>query len=202
MPILQVSYPAGALNAVSKPVLAARLTNVLLTMEGGARTPGGLAFATVLFSEVPREDWFVGGRTDDAHVHPPGKFLVRVTIPEGYMSQAHKSEVHAMVNQEFLEVLGGGHSASGGGSVLVTIEEVTEGDWGCAGRTISLASIADSVGLPVAGPRFRWVLEYFAAKARQFKSAGYPDDTGGLLPPRRQEKSPTPENHGALCHRD
>jgi hypothetical protein len=45
--------------------------------------------------------------TDDTHVHPPGKFLVRVTIPEGYMSQAHKSEVHAMINQEFLEVLGG-----------------------------------------------------------------------------------------------
>jgi hypothetical protein len=43
----------------------------------------------------------------------------------------------------------------------------------------------------VGGPRFRWVLEYFAAKARLFKSAGYPDDTGGLLSPKRQEKSPT-----------
>ena len=191
MPVLQVSYPAGSLDAVSKPALAERLTNVLLTMEGGARTPGGLASATVLFSEVPREDWFVGGRTDDTHVHPPGKFLVRVTVPEGYMSQAHKSEVHALVNHAFLEVLGGGSSASAGGSILVTVEEVTEGDWGCAGRTISLASIADSVGLPAAGPRFLWVLEYFAAKARLFKSAGYPEDTGGLLPSRRQEKSPT-----------
>jgi phenylpyruvate tautomerase PptA (4-oxalocrotonate tautomerase family) len=191
MPVLQVSYPAGSLDAVSKPALAERLTNVLLTMEGGARTPGGLAFATVLFSEVPREEWFVGGRTDDTHVHPPGKFLVRVTVPEGYMSQAHKSEVHALVNHAFLEVLGGGSSASAGGSILVTVEEVTEGDWGCAGRTISLASIADSVGLPAAGPRFLWVLEYFAAKARLFKSAGYPEDTGGLLPSRRQEKSPT-----------
>jgi phenylpyruvate tautomerase PptA (4-oxalocrotonate tautomerase family) len=195
MPVIQVSYPADALDAASKPALAAGLTNVLLTMEGGARTPGGLAFATVLFSEVPREDWFVGGHTDDTLVHPPGKFLVRVTIPEGYMSQAHKSEVHAMVNQAFLEVLGGGNSASAGGSILVTIEEVTEGDWGCAGRTISLASIADSVGLPVGGPRFRWVLEYFAAKARLFKSAGYPDDTGGLLSPKRQEKSPTASKH-------
>jgi phenylpyruvate tautomerase PptA (4-oxalocrotonate tautomerase family) len=173
MPVLQISYPAGTLDAVSKPALAERLTNVLLTMEGGARTAGGLAFASVLFSEVPREDWFVGGRTDDTHVHPPGKFLV-----------------HASVNHAFLEVLGGGNSASAGGSILVSIEEVTEGDWGCAGRTISLASIADSVGLPVAGPRFRWVLEYFAAKARLFKSAGYPEDTGGLLPPKRQEKIP------------
>jgi phenylpyruvate tautomerase PptA (4-oxalocrotonate tautomerase family) len=191
MLVLQVSYPAGALDAVTKPALAARLTNALLTMEGGARTPGGLAFATVLFSEVPREDWLVGGRTDDTHVHRPGKFLVRVTIPEGYMSQAHKSDVHAMVNHAFLEVLGGGTSSSAGGSILVTIEEVTEGDWGCAGRTISLASIADSVGLPVGGPRFRWVLEYFAAKARLFKSAGYPDDTGGLLPAKRRENSRT-----------
>jgi phenylpyruvate tautomerase PptA (4-oxalocrotonate tautomerase family) len=189
MPIMQVSYPAGTLDAVTKAALAGGLTDVLLTMEGGARTAGGLAFATVLFSQVSPEDWFVGGRSDDTHVHPPGKFLVRVTIPEGYMSQAHKSEVHAMVNETFLKVLGNDKSASTGGSILVTIEEITEGDWGCAGRTISLASIADSVGLPAAGPRFRWVLDYFAAKARMFKSAGYPSDTGGLLPAKLSANS-------------
>jgi phenylpyruvate tautomerase PptA (4-oxalocrotonate tautomerase family) len=194
MPVIQVSYPAQALNTSKKAALGRLLTEVLLTMEGGARTPGGLDFATVLFSEVARGDWYVGGLADDTHVHAPGKFLVRVTIPEGYMSQTHKSEVHSMVNDAFLTVLGGRGSAAAGGSILVTIEEVTEGDWGCAGRTISLASIADSVGLSKAGPRFRWVLDYFAAKSRLFKSAGYPEDTGGLLP--TQAASPEPRNLG------
>jgi phenylpyruvate tautomerase PptA (4-oxalocrotonate tautomerase family) len=190
VPVMQVSHPVGSLDAAKKTALAARLTNVLLTMEGGARTPGGLAFATVLFSELQGEDWYVGGRTDESFVHPPGKFLVRVTVPEGYMSQTHKSEVHSMVNDAFIEVLGGRNSAAAGGSILVTIEEVIEGNWGCGGRTISLASIADSVGLPKDGPRFRWVLDYFAAKARQFRSAGYPNDAGGLLPAEHQNNPP------------
>jgi phenylpyruvate tautomerase PptA (4-oxalocrotonate tautomerase family) len=189
MPVFQVQYLAASLDADHKAALSVRLTDVLLHMEGGARTPGGLAFATVLFNEVPSADWYVGGRTDDTYVHPPGKFLVRVTIPEGYMSQAHKSEVHAMVNASFLDVLGGRDSGSGGASILVIIEEVTEGDWGCAGKTISLASIAGTVGLSKSGERFQWVRAYFAAKARQFAAARYPADVGGLFPGSETEGS-------------
>jgi phenylpyruvate tautomerase PptA (4-oxalocrotonate tautomerase family) len=107
--------------------------------------------------------------------------MVRVSIPEGYMNQAHKSEVHALVNAAFLEAFEIAPSPTAGANVLVTIEEVTEGNWGSRGRTISLADIAESVGLPRAGARFQWVLSYFAAKARQFAAAGYPTDAGGLL---------------------
>jgi phenylpyruvate tautomerase PptA (4-oxalocrotonate tautomerase family) len=182
MPVLQVRYPKGALDSKTKGALAAKLTDVLLSMEGGARTPGGLAFATVLFAEVQLEDWWVGGTTDSTHVGLPGKFLVNVTVPEGYMSQPDKTSVHAMVNQAFLEVLGDPKDATQGANILVTIEEVPEGNWGCRGETISLAAIADSVGLSKTGERFRWVKAYFAAKARQFAAAAYPSDTGGLLP--------------------
>jgi phenylpyruvate tautomerase PptA (4-oxalocrotonate tautomerase family) len=181
MPVLQVYCPQDALPADRKAALAAQLTDVLLRMEGGARTSGGLAFATVFFTEVSAGDWWVGGRTDATYVSPPGKFLVRVSIPEGYMSQTHKSEVHAMVNAAFIAVLGDPGDARQGTSILVTIEEVTEGNWGCSGKTLSLASIADAVGLPKTGDRFRWLQAYFAAKARQFRTASYPADTGGLL---------------------
>jgi hypothetical protein len=57
---------------------------------------------------------------------------------------------------------------------------VPEGNWGAAGRTISLATIADSVGLSKNGLRFAWSKTYFAAKARARAAAGYPADTGGL----------------------
>jgi phenylpyruvate tautomerase PptA (4-oxalocrotonate tautomerase family) len=191
MPILQIYYPEDALSADRKAALAGQLTEVLLDMEGGARTQGGLAFATVFFMAIPAGDWWVGGRTDAGYVSKPGKFLVRLSVPEGYMSQTHKSEVHAMVNAAFLRVLGedAGDSRQGS-SVLVIIEEVTEGNWGSGGRTISLASIADAVGLSKSGARFRWVQAYFAAKMRQFAAAGYPADTGGLLPQHGDEKRP------------
>ena len=181
MPIMQVFYPQGALPGDRKAALAQELTDVLLHMEGNAKTAGGLGFASVLFTEVAPSDWWVGGHTDDTYVSPPGKFLVRVSIPEGYMNQAHKTEVHAAVTQAIVTVTGNPNDPGQGRSIQVIIEEVTEGNWGAHGKTISLASIADTVGLPKNGERFQWVRAYFAAKARQFQAAGYPADIGGLL---------------------
>jgi phenylpyruvate tautomerase PptA (4-oxalocrotonate tautomerase family) len=68
MPVIQLQYPQGSLDAERKSRLASRLTEVMLQMEGGARTEGGIAFATVLFSEVPQGDWWTGGRTDERYL--------------------------------------------------------------------------------------------------------------------------------------
>jgi phenylpyruvate tautomerase PptA (4-oxalocrotonate tautomerase family) len=191
MPVMHIHYPSGALDASQKSTLAGRLTDALLDMEGGARTDGGRAFATVLFTPVASGDWWVGGRDDESYVSPPGRFLVRVSIPEGYMDQRHKSSVHRAVNAAICDAYGGTGDPKLGANILVTIEEVTEGNWGAAGRTISLASIAETVGLSKTSDRFRWVLEYFAAKTRAFRAAGYPAGTGGLLP-TALETSDTP----------
>jgi phenylpyruvate tautomerase PptA (4-oxalocrotonate tautomerase family) len=159
------------------------LTDVLLMMEGGAKTRGGLAFAMVLFTAVDEADWWVGGRTDATYVAPPGKFLVRVSVPEGYMNATHKTEVHVAVNAAIADVVGTPGDPQPGASVLVIIDEVPEGNWGVRGETISLARIADTVGLAKTSERFKWVRAYFDAKARLRAAADYPADTGGLLPP-------------------
>lgn len=183
MPIMNVQYPAGGLDATSKADLAGRLTEVLIRMEGGAGTHGGRAFASVLFTELPRGDWWVGGVTDDTFVAPPGRFLVHVEIPEGYMSAEHKNEVHAWVAESILASTGADPKApSVGSSILVVIDEVTEGNWSAAGHPISLETIADSVGLAKDGPRFTWSKAYFEAKARMLDADRFPMDVGGLMP--------------------
>jgi phenylpyruvate tautomerase PptA (4-oxalocrotonate tautomerase family) len=187
MPVINVQYPQGSMDGAQKHALAQRLTEVLLMMEGGAKTAGGLGFASVLFAEIPANDWWVGGRTDATFVAPPGKFLVHVSIPEGYMNQTHKSEVHAAVNRAIVDTLGATGGPGEGASALVIIDEVAEGNWGSGGKTISLALIAEKVGLPRNGARFKWVKAYFAAKARQFAAAGYPSDCGGLLAAEGEE---------------
>jgi phenylpyruvate tautomerase PptA (4-oxalocrotonate tautomerase family) len=118
-------------------------------MEGGANTRGGRAFAWVLFTPVNAGDWWNGGRQDDEFVDTPGRFLVHVSVPEGYMNAQHKSEVHGAVNDAIVATMGGAHAHAGGHSVLVVIDEVPEGNWSAAGRSISLTSIAATVGLPV-----------------------------------------------------
>ena len=148
-----VTRPAAALDPARKAALARKLTDVLIAMEGGA------------FRISPR------------------RCLVHVTVPEGYMDATRKSEVHEAANAAIIEVMGGPDTPRIGASVLVVIDEVIEGDWGAAGRTISLASIADTVGRPKTGDRFAWVSAYFDAKARQYASAGYPARARGILAP-------------------
>jgi phenylpyruvate tautomerase PptA (4-oxalocrotonate tautomerase family) len=124
----------------------------------------------------------VGGYTDTTYVQPPGKFLVRVSIPEGYMNQMHKTEVHSAVTRAIVEIESPG-TPSDGTNVLVIIEEVLEGNWGAAGNTLTLNKIADAVGLSRTGERFKWVRAYFDSKARSYAAAKYPADASGLLPP-------------------
>jgi phenylpyruvate tautomerase PptA (4-oxalocrotonate tautomerase family) len=179
MPIMNVSYGAGDLNDASKADLAKNLTDVMIRMEGGANTHGGRAFAWVLFNELSVGDWWAGGETGNGYIAPPGRFLVHVSIPEGYMNTTHKGEVHSWVTEAILAAT----TASGpdaGHSIQVIIDDVPEGNWAAAGHTISLANIAESVGLSKSGSRFAWSKSYFAAKARARIVAGYPADTGGL----------------------
>ena len=190
MPIMQVYHIDSALDASRKAQLARRLTDVLIAMEGGADTQGGRAFAWVLFTPVKAEDWWIGGRQDDELVDPPGRFLVHVTIPEGYMNAQHKSAVHAAVNAAILASMGLEGERGGGQGILVVIDEVPEGNWGAAGRTISLTSIAAAVGLPVDGERFAWIRSYFAAKRRHLAAAGYPADLGGVASRFRALRTP------------
>jgi phenylpyruvate tautomerase PptA (4-oxalocrotonate tautomerase family) len=182
MPIMQVLYPQLALDPKSKVVLAQKLTDVLIKMEGGAGTQAGCAFASVLLTPIDPENWFVGGVTDGTFVAKAGKFLVYVTIPEGYMNATHKTEVHSWVNDAILQVTGFSGDSTAGANILVVINEVPEGNWGANGKTIGLDSISEAVGLSKHSERFQWVEKYFAAKERALKAAGYPEDTGGVLP--------------------
>jgi phenylpyruvate tautomerase PptA (4-oxalocrotonate tautomerase family) len=181
MPIIRVYGPEDALDAATKAKLAQHLTDAMIAMEGGTNTWGGRAFAWVLFTSLKPDDWWVGGRRDDHFVYPPGRFLVHVTIPEGYMNAQHKRQVHASVNAAVMAAMGRADEPDPGRSILVVIDEVTEGNWGAAGQTISLNAIAGTVGLSTDGERFAWVRSYFAAKRRQFEAAGYPPDVGGLM---------------------
>ncbi|WP_109476811.1 4-oxalocrotonate tautomerase [Paraburkholderia sp. C35] len=178
MPVMNVRYAVGSLDAASKAVLANRLTEVLIQMEGGANTPGGRDFAWVRFDESARDDFWIGGQSNvGAEIGPT--FLVDVTIPEGYMNRTHKNEVHSWVASAISEATG--HAASDV-PLLTVITEVPEGNWSTRGVPISLETTAVVVGLPSDGERLRWSRKYFEAKARALAAADYPSDMGGLLP--------------------
>ena len=186
MPIMDVRYATGSLNAASKSVLANRLTDVLVWMEGGANTTGGRAFAWVCFTEIAEDNlWIAGQRNVGSEVGPT--FLVNISVPEGYMNRAHKNEVHAWIASAIADATG---EVASDLRILTIIDEVTEGNWGSRGMPISLGSIAVAVGQPRDGERLQWSRAYFEAKARAIAAAGFPTDMGGLPSsmPRALEK--------------
>jgi len=136
-----VTYQSGSISDTQKAALAARLTEIMIQMEGSADTFGGRSFAWVIYDEIKHGDWWAGGRTDAQYVAPPGKFLVDVRIPEGYMNAAYKDEVQMGVNSALMDVLGASGEARAGGSAQVVIQEITEDNWAAAGKTISLANM-------------------------------------------------------------
>ncbi len=183
MPIMDVRYATGSLDTAGKAVLAKRLTDVLIQMEGGANTAGGRAFAWVCFNELAKDDLWIAGRPDVASDAGP-TFLVHVSIPEGYMNREHKNEVHASVASAIASATGVAASEL---RILTVIDEVTEGNWGSRGLPISLETIAVAVGQPADGQRIGWSRSYFAAKARAAATAGFPADMGGLPPSMSRE---------------
>jgi len=183
MPIMDVRYAVGSLDAAGKALLAERLTEVLIQMEGGANTEGGRAFAWVCFTEFAADDLWIAGRCNVASGSGP-TFLVHISIPEGYMNREHKNDVHAWVASA---ITGATDVAASELRLLTVIDEVTEGNWGSRGSPISLESIAVAVGQPEDGPRLGWSRSYFAAKARAVVMAGFPADVGGLPPSMSRE---------------
>jgi phenylpyruvate tautomerase PptA (4-oxalocrotonate tautomerase family) len=183
MPIMDVRYAAGSLDAASKSILATRLTDVLVRMEGGANSPGGRAFAWVYFTEIAEDNLWVAGQSNVGTEAGP-TFLVNVSVPEGYMNRAHKNEVHAWIASAIAGATG---KAASDLRILTVIDEVTEGNWGSRGLPISLEAIAVTVGQPQDGERLQWSRAYFGAKARAVASAGFPSDMGGLPPSMSRE---------------
>jgi phenylpyruvate tautomerase PptA (4-oxalocrotonate tautomerase family) len=183
MPIMDVRYAAGSLNAASKSKLANQLTNVLIQMEGGANTPGGRAFAWVCFTEITEDNLWIAGQSNvGAKIGPT--FWVNVSVPEGYMNRAHNNEVHAWIASAIAEATG---ITASDLRILTVIDEVTEDNWGSRGIPISLESIAVAVGQPQDGERLQWSRAYFGAKARAVAAAGFPPDAGGLPPSMLRE---------------
>jgi hypothetical protein len=71
-------------------------------------------------------DWWVGGRTGSTYVKPAGKFLARIDVPEGYMSQVDKTNVHVALHKAIVEVAGTGDAPDQGASIMVIVNEVGE----------------------------------------------------------------------------
>ena len=129
MPIIDFTYPQGALEPDAREALVGELTTALLRAERAPDTDFFRSITWVHVHALPDEDVFAAGRpVSEPH------FRVEVTVPEGALSERRKQEFVSEATRVLLEASGLGEAD--GLRVWVLIREVPDGNWGAAGQVV------------------------------------------------------------------
>jgi phenylpyruvate tautomerase PptA (4-oxalocrotonate tautomerase family) len=138
MPMIELTYPQGALDAEAKETLVDELATKLLSREGAPDTDFFRSITWVYVNEVPAGSLAVGGRDTDAEP----RFRVQVTVPEGALSERRKAGLVADVHEVVSAAAGLGEAESL--HVWTLIRDVPEGNWGAAGQLVRFQQLAEA----------------------------------------------------------
>ena len=129
MPMIELTIPAGAIDAEGRTALADELATKLLAREGAPDTDFFRTNTWVYVNEVSEEQLLVGGRDGGE-----GRFKVEITTPKGALSQRRRegivADAHAAVSRA------AGLSEEEGYRVWVLCREIDEGSWGAGGGVV------------------------------------------------------------------
>ena len=129
MPMIEVTYPEGAVPAGAKDALIEELATVLLRAERAPDTEFFRSITWVYVNEIPAGSLYVGGK-------PGGdaRFRVQITVPEGALSDRRKGELVEGVTAAVTEAAG--LTEADGLRVWTLIRDVPDGNWGAAGQQV------------------------------------------------------------------
>ena len=137
MPMIDITYPEGALSAEQRAQLANELTTALLRAE---RAPDTEFFRSVTWAyvhELPAEMVISAG----APVAKP-TFRVEVTTPEGALSDRRRAELVGEATRVVREIAGIAEEEAL--RVWVLCHEVPEGRWGAAGQVVRFEQLRET----------------------------------------------------------
>ena len=127
MPMMDLTYPAGALSAEAKATLAEDLTTVLLRAERAPDTDFFRQITWLFVHELPAEDALAAGA-------PAPIFRLQVTVPQGALSERRKDELVREATHVLRKATGVGEADAL--RLWVVIGEVPDGNWGAGGTVV------------------------------------------------------------------
>ena len=137
MPMIDVTYPEGALDADERGRLVEGLTTTLLRAE---RAPDTQFFRDITFvyvHELPASHVFAGATPVEAPT-----FRIEVTTPEGALSDRRREELVAGASELVQEITGIGDDAAM--RVWILCKEIDEGSWGAGGSVIRFEQLREA----------------------------------------------------------
>ena len=137
MPMLELTYPKGAIPSDAREELLEELATKMLEAERAPDTEFFRSITWVYASEIEPEMLAVG-------VRPGGepRFRVQVTVPEGALSDRRKGILVDSFNQAVLRAAG--LDESQGIRVWTVIREVPDGNWGAAGQQVRYQQLVEA----------------------------------------------------------
>ena len=134
MPIMDVTYPEGALTADQRTELADELTTVLLRAERAPDTDFFREVTWIFMHELPEGAVLTAGRPVEKPI-----FRVICTTPEGALSDRRRQELVAEATRVVREVAG--ISEEDAMRIFVLCREIDEGSWGAGGNVIQFEQL-------------------------------------------------------------
>ena len=137
MPMIDVTYPEGALSGDARAKLVDDLTSALLRAERAPDTDFFRSVTWVYLHELPAHAVNAAG----APVAAPS-FRVEVTTPEGALSDRRRAEMVESGTAAVLEAAGLAEEDSM--RVWVVMREIDEGSWGAAGQVVQFKQLVEA----------------------------------------------------------
>jgi phenylpyruvate tautomerase PptA (4-oxalocrotonate tautomerase family) len=139
VPLIDLTMPAGTLDAETRGDLVQKLGSTLLRWEGAPETDFFKSIMWVHVHELPGEAVTAAG----VPVTEP-HFRLDVTIPEGALSERRKEGAVSELTEAVLEAAELDDSAAI--RVWVLMHEVPDGNWGGAGQIVRFAQLREWAG--------------------------------------------------------
>ena len=134
MPLIDVTYPEGALEPDARATMVEELTTRLLKAERAPDTEFFRNITWVYVHEMPTFGINAAGKPVSEPV-----FRVDVTTPQGALSDRRRAEFVEEATEVVSEAAGLGEDD--GLRVWVLLHEVDEGSWGAAGTVIQFEAL-------------------------------------------------------------
>ena len=137
MPMIEVTYPKGAIAPDARETMLEELATRLLAAERAPDTDFFRSITWVYANEIDAGQLAVGGR-------PGGepRFRVQITVPEGALSDRRKGILVESVNEAVLSAAE--LPESEGLRVWTLIRDVPDGNWGAAGQQVRYQQLVEA----------------------------------------------------------
>lgn len=137
MPMIDVTYPEGALEPEAREKLVQDLGAALLRAERVPDTEFFRSVTWVYVHELPAHGVNAAGKP----VSEPN-FRVEVTTPQGALSDGRRAEMVEAGTAAVLEAAGLGPEDAM--RVWILMREITEGGWGAGGQVVEFKQLVEA----------------------------------------------------------